>query len=152
MIETIATELGPWIWWIAGLILLGLELLAPGVFLLWIGIAAMIVGAISFALWGDDNWPWQVQVTLFAILAVATSYLGKTWVSKSEDKTDQPLLNQRTQSLIGRTATLEEPIKNGRGRIKLDDTSWVIEGPDLEVGEKIKVVSSSSNRLTVEPV
>ena len=41
MIERIVAELGPWSWWVLGLVLLAAEILMPGVFLIWIGIAAM---------------------------------------------------------------------------------------------------------------
>lgn len=152
MINTIVTELGPWVWWVVGLVLLGLEIIIPGIFLLWIGIAAMIVGLLSFALWETGIWPWQAQLIIFAILAVASSYIGKKYVADRNQDSDEPLLNQRTQGLIGRKATLEEPIENGRGRIKLDDTLWVIEGPELNAGDTIEIVSANSNRLAVKQV
>ncbi|MEW7008049.1 MULTISPECIES: NfeD family protein [unclassified Lentilitoribacter] len=149
MIESIVTELGPWSWWVVGLLFLGIEILLPGIFFLWIGVAAMIVGAISFALWDSAIWPWQLQITVFAILSVVSGYAGKKYIGDRQRESDEPLLNQRTEALVGRIATLEEPIENGRGRIKLDDTLWVIEGPELKSGEKIQVISASSNRLKV---
>ncbi len=66
--------------------------------------------------------------------------------------TDEPFLNQRSASLVGRTATLHEPIREGRGRIRLDDTLWQVMGPDLPVGTQVKVVSSNGRDLRVEPV
>lgn len=152
MIKTILAELGPWVWWVVGLLLLGFEIVIPGIFLLWIGIAAMIVGAISLALWDSGIWPWQLQIVIFAALAVGSSYIGKRFVADRQGDSDQPLLNQRTERLIGRTSTLLEPIENGRGRIKLDDTLWVIEGPDLDTGATIEIVAASSNRLVVKAV
>ena len=149
MIMTTVGELGPWTWWVLGLILLGFELILPGIFLLWVGASAMVIGAISFALWGSPIWPWQVQMTLFAILAVLSSYMGKKFYADRQGDSDEPLLNQRTQALIGRKADLEEPITNGRGRIKLNDSIWMIEGPDLEAGQTVEVVAANSNRLTV---
>lgn len=150
MISSIISELGPWSWWVIGLLFLGVEILLPGIFFLWIGVAAMIVGTISFALWDSPIWPWQLQITVFAVLSVITGYMGKRYFGDRQKESDEPLLNQRTEGLIGRVATLDGPIENGRGRIKLDDTSWAIEGPDLKSGEKIKVISASSNRLKVE--
>lgn len=152
MIKTILAELGPWVWWVVGLLLLGFEIIIPGIFLLWIGIAAMIVGAISLVLWDSGLWPWQLQIVIFAALAVGSSYIGKRFVADRQGDSDQPLLNQRTEKLIGRTATLLEPIENGRGRIKLDDTLWVIEGPDLDTGATIEIVNAISNRLVVKAV
>lgn len=150
MIANVISELGPWSWWVIGLLFLGAELLLPGIFFLWFGIAAMIVGTISLAFWDSAIWPWQLQITVFAALAVISGYMGKRYIGDRQNESDEPLLNQRTESLIGRIATLEEPMENGRGRIRLDDTSWVIEGPDLKSGQKIKIVSASSNRLKVE--
>ena len=65
---------------------------------------------------------------------------------------DEPLLNQRGASLIGRTATLKAPINEGRGRIHLDDTTWVVNGPDLPVGSRVRIVASAGSTLKVEPV
>lgn len=152
MITALATHLGPWIWLVAGLVLLGLEMMIPGIFLLWIGAAAMVVGLLSLVLWDSAIWPWQVQILLFSALAVAASYVGKKWYADRNQETDQPMLNQRTQSLVGRIATLEEPIENGRGRVKLDDTLWVVKGPDAPSGTDVKIVAASSNRLNVELV
>jgi membrane protein implicated in regulation of membrane protease activity len=72
MIASIAAELGPWSWWIIGLVFLGLEILIPGVFLLWVGLAAMVVGVLSFPLWGTAFWGWQVQLLVFAVLALVS--------------------------------------------------------------------------------
>lgn len=152
MIANLILEMGPWAWLVGGLILLGLELVIPGIFLLWIGTAAMVVGLLSLALWETSIWSWQMQIILFAILAIAASYLGKKIYTDAGQQSDRPMLNQRTQSLIGRVATLEEPIENGRGRVKLDDSLWVVEGPDAAIGADVKVVSAHSNRLNVELV
>ena len=61
MIERIFGELGPWNWMVLGFVLLVFEILLPGVFLLWIGIAALVIGAISLALWDAGFWIWQVR-------------------------------------------------------------------------------------------
>lgn len=150
MIAGLAAELGPWIWWIVGLIFLGLEIVIPGVFLLWIGLAAMIVGAMSFPLWGASIWNWQVQVLVFAVLAVALALVGRR-ISGSNTESDQPMLNRRIEGLVGRTATLEEPINEGKGRIRLDDTTWIVQGPDLPAGTRVRVIVAQAGGLTVEP-
>src|ERR1019366_8872533 len=66
MTEMFAT-LGTWNWLIFGVILMALELLAPGVFLFWLGLAALLVGLLSFAF----NPSWQLQILMFAVFAVA---------------------------------------------------------------------------------
>ena len=150
MIASLVAELGPWSWWIAGLILLAAELIAPGFFLVWIGLAALAVGALSLLFWDATFWVWQLQAILFAVFAVLATFIGRRLTLRS-DKTDEPFLNQRGASLVGRTATLHEPIREGRGRIRLDDTTWRVLGPDLPAGTQVKVISSNGRDLIVEP-
>ena len=149
MIASLAAELGPWSWWILGLIFLGLEILIPGVFLLWIGLAAIVVGALSIPLWGAAFWGWQLQFLVFAVLAVALAVLGRR-LSGSNAESDQPMLNRRVEGLVGRTATLEEPLSDGKGRIRLDDTTWIVQGPDLPAGTKVRIIAAQSGGLSVE--
>lgn len=152
MITRIVAELGPWAWWVLGIVLLILEVLMPGVFLVWIGVAAIVTGALTMLFWGAAWWAWQVQWIVFAMLSIAAVLVGRRVVLSSARKTDEPFLNQRARSLVGRTATLDQPITEGRGRIRLDDTVWSVQGPDLPVGTRVRVVASSGRDLTVEPV
>jgi len=154
MLERIVTELGLWNWMVLGIILLMLEIAVPGVFLLWIGIAALLVGAASLALWDAAFWTWQVQVVVFLVLSLLSAYVGKQIVGRREGKSDQPLLNRRGAQMIGRTATLAEPIREGRGRIQLGDTLWRVSGPDLPAGARVKVTGANDTdlELTVEPL
>lgn len=150
MIERIILELGPWSWWVLGLALLAAEVVAPGVFLVWIGIAAILTGAVSLLLWDAGFWVWQAQLVLFAVLSVAAVFVGRGLLARSGGTSDEPLLNQRGARLVGRTAVLETPITEGRGRIRLDDTTWTVNGPDLPAGARVRVIGSDGNRLTVE--
>jgi len=149
MLQSLASGLGPWSWWIVGILLLAAELIAPGVFLIWIGIAAIVVGALSLLLWEAAFWSWQLQLVLFAALSAAMALAGRRFYARNET-TDEPLLNRRGESLVGRTATLHEPIREGRGRIRLDDTWWPVEGPDLPAGTRVKVVSAQGRDLKVD--
>jgi membrane protein implicated in regulation of membrane protease activity len=151
MLARIAAELGPWSWWIVGLALLAAEMIVPGFFLVWIGLAALAIGILSLLLWDAAFWVWETQLILFAILAVAATFLGRR-LTLRHDATDEPFLNQRGASLVGRTATLSEPIAEGRGRIRLDDTIWRVTGPNLPAGTQVKVVASNGRDLTVEPL
>ncbi|AIC28937.1 UNVERIFIED_ORG: hypothetical protein GGE64_003698 [Rhizobium etli] len=151
MLAKIIAELGPWSWWVVGLVLLAAEMIVPGFFLVWIGLAALIVGALSLLFWDSAFWVWELQAIFFALLAVATTFAGRRLMLRNA-ATDEPFLNQRGASLVGRTATLHEPIREGRGRIRLDDTLWQVMGPDLPVGTQVKVVASNGRDLRVEPV
>lgn len=152
MIHALAEELGPWGWWLLGLVLLAAELVMPGVFLVWIGAAAIVVGALSLLLWETSFWLWQVQLLIFATLSVVSALLGRRLLSNGNAVTDEPLLNQRSASLVGRTATLQEPVVEGRGRIRLDDTFWPVMGPDLPAGTRVRVITSNGRDLTVEAI
>jgi membrane protein implicated in regulation of membrane protease activity len=147
-------ELGGWSWIILGLILLVLEILAPGIFFLWLGAAALIIGAISLTVWGigAELWVWQVQVLGFLILSIVLAYAGRSWLSRNEEESDEPLLNNRVAQLVGRISTLEEPIVNGVGHVRLGDTMWRVAGPDLPAGTKVRILGGSADRLEVESV
>ena len=150
MLVRLVTELGPWSWWLLGLVLLAAELLMPGVFLVWIGLAALCIGILSLLVWDTGFWLWQVQLLLFAALSIAIVIPARRFLSRDSLQTDEPLLNQRGASLVGRTATLLEPIREGRGRIRLDDTFWSVMGPDLAIGTQVRIVSSTGRDLVVE--
>jgi membrane protein implicated in regulation of membrane protease activity len=152
MIADLAIRLGPWVWWIVGLGLLAAELVAPGVFLIWIGLAALVVGALSLLAWESTLWSWQLQLILFALLSAGITLAGRRYFASSDTSSDQPLLNRRGASLVGRTATLAEPIREGRGRIRLDDTWWSVSGPDLPAGMRVRVAEWTGSELLVEPV
>ncbi|ENN87390.1 hypothetical protein RHSP_27287 [Rhizobium freirei PRF 81] len=151
MFDNLVVELGPWSWWLVGLVLLAAELILPGFFLVWIGLAGIIVGALSLLFWTSAFWVWQVQWLVFAATAVITALLGRRYLYNENQVTDEPFLNQRGASLVGRTATLDQPITEGRGRIRLNDTYWTVRGPDLPVGTRVKIIASNGRDLTVEP-
>jgi len=145
MAEMFST-LGTWNWLIFGFILMALELLAPGVFLFWFGLAALLVGLVSFVLHPS----WQAQLLMFAVFAVAAVPLWRRLlrnnggVSKSN-----PFLNRRAAALVGRVFTLEKPIIDGFGTVRVDDTIWRVAGPDTPAGSRVKVVQADGANLTV---
>ncbi len=144
MLELLSS-LGNWIWPILGLVLMGLETLAPGGFMLWFGIAAMIVGLLSFFI----VMSWQTQLLAFAALSVAMVPLWRRFGRPSASETDKPFLNRRTAGLIGREVILEKPIIDGVGTVKIDDTIWRIEGPDAPAGSRVRVEQANGARLRV---
>src|SRR5436305_9780647 len=138
--------LGTWNWLIFGLLLMGLELLAPGVFLFWLGLAALLVGGLSFAI----NPSWQSQILLFAIFAAAAVPLWRR-VARRDTATgsSNPFLHQRAEAPVGRVFTLEKPIVDGAGTVRIDDTIWRVAGPDAPAGSRVKIVSADGASLTV---
>ena len=140
-------SLGPWKWVIIGAILLALELAVPGAFMMWLGLAAVLVGLISFAV----DWSWQAQLVAFAIFTAASVPLWRRFARKVDPQLESPFLNRRTEALIGRVFTLEKPIADGVGTVRIDDTIWRVNGPDAAAGSRVKVVRAEGANLTVEP-
>src|SRR5919107_265435 len=122
---------GPWTWVVAGVVLIGLEMLAPGVFLIWLGFAAVLTG---LGQWAFDL-SWQGQALVFAVLAAAAVALGRVLTRHRErEAPTRPALNRRGHALVGRTFVLDSPIAGGAGRIRVDDSFWRITGPDAAAG------------------
>lgn len=145
MVDLIAS-LGTWNWWILGILLLCIELVAPGTFMLWFGVAALTVGVLSLFL----DWGWQAQAVTFGVVAIVTVGVSRVLLRRKPSEGDAPYLNRRADALIGRSFVLAEPIVNGRGRLSIDDTVWRIAGPDLPAGSPVKVVRSEGTRLVVD--
>lgn len=148
MIEFLAT-FGIWNWIIAGLILLLLELIAPGIFLIWIGLAALITGIFTVLTSSYVDFDWKLQLVLFLILSVALVLIGRRYFNWRGQQTDEPLLNRRGDQLVGLRSTLEEPIINGFGRARFNDTLWRITGPDLPAGSVVCVIDFNNGLLLV---
>jgi inner membrane protein len=145
---TMIASLGVWDWFIVGGLLLVVEVLAPGVFMLWLGLAALLVGAISLFV----EWPWQAQFVAFAAFSVAAIPLWRRLAFRVEAKTDQPFLNRRSEAFVGRIFTLEKPIVDGTGTMGIDDTVWRITGADVPAGSRVKVTRVDGTALYVERV
>ncbi len=138
--------LGYWDWFIAAAVLLLLEVMAPGTFMLWLGLSALLVGLISLGV----DWSWQYQFLAFAAFAMAAIPLWRR-VGAPRTPTDQPFLNRRADAFIGRVFTLEKPIVGGNGTIGIGDTVWRISGPDCPSGSRVKVAAVDGSTLRVEP-
>jgi len=140
------TTLGNWNWLIFGFILMALELLAPGVFMFWLGLAALVVGLLSFVITPS----WQAQLLLFAFFAVAAVPAWRHFARAASSRSvSNPFLNRRTEAMVGREFTLEKPIVNGTGTVRIDDTIWRVAGPDAPAGSRVKVVQADGASLTV---
>jgi len=138
--------LGTWNWLIFGFILMALELLAPGVFLFWLGLAALLVGLLSFAI----NPSWQTQLLMFAVFAASAVPAWRYFArSASSNSVSNPFLNKRTEAMIGREFTLEKPIVDGSGTVRIDDTIWRVAGPDTPAGSRVRIVQADGASLTV---
>jgi inner membrane protein len=142
------TTLGKWSWLILSAVFFVIELLAPGAFMMWLGLSALLVGLISVF----TDWPWQYQLIAFAVFALASIPLWRRFAHRVESVGDQPFLNRRADAFVGREFTLERPIVSGNGTVKIDDTIWRLAGPDCPGGSRVKVVRADAATLVVVPV
>lgn len=146
MIDYLAS-LGVWNWFILGGLLLVLEIIAPGTFMLWLGLSALVVGVVSLLI----VWPWQAQLVAFAALSIASIILWRRLSPKLQEVRAQPFLNRRTEGYIGRVFTLDKPIIDGAGTVRIDDTIWQVRGADSPSGARVKVTDADGAMLYVIP-
>lgn len=137
--------LDAWAWFVFGAVLIGLELVVPGVFLLWLGLAAIATGLAD----GMAGLSWQASTLLFAGLSVIAVLVGRA-LSRPDIHTPTSSLNRRGADLIGRTFVLDAPMTAGEGRVRVDDSSWRVIGPDRPAGASVRVVRVEGATLVVE--
>jgi hypothetical protein len=138
--------LGTWNWLVFGIILMMLEIVVPGVFLFWLGLAALLVGLLSFVIHPS----WEAQLLMFAVFAAAAVPLWRRLArSNNSPSQSNPFLNKRADALIGRVFTLEKPIIDGCGTVRIDDTVWRVAGPDTPAGNRVRIVQADGASLTV---
>lgn len=136
-----------WHWWVLGVILVVLEVFSPGAFFLWMAISAGIVGLATLLVPGLG---WEIQILFFALFSVSSIVAWRLYLLKHPTPSDQPRLNRRGEQYIDRVFTLDQPVVNGRGKLKVDDTIWKIEGLDCPAGTRVKVVGVDGVVLQVE--
>ncbi|MDR6643307.1 membrane protein implicated in regulation of membrane protease activity [Luteibacter sp. 1214] len=140
-----------YLWWIAALLLLGGEVLLPGYFMLWIGLAAAVMGVVLLAVPGLTA---LAQAVIFVILAFASCFLYWKWVRPRLNRVPagNERLNRRGEQLIGQRYTLCEPIVQGRGKARVGDGMWLVTGPDLPLGATVEVIGIDGTTLRVKAV
>ena len=138
--------LGPWNWLILSVALFILETIIPGVHFVWFGVAATIVGVLALSI----DITWQLQLILFGGIALVSVVFFRHYAKPSAAPSDQPDLNVRANYYIGRVVTIEQAIKSGRGRARVGDTLWSVEGPDMASGSQAKVIGTNGTVLIVE--
>jgi hypothetical protein len=122
-----------------------LEMLVPGVHFMWFGLAAVVVGVIALSVDIPVHW----QLIVFAVVALSTILIGRRYWRPESVDSDQPNLNVRGAQYIGRVVTVEEAISGGRGKVRVGDTLWNAEGPDLPKGARAKVTGTNGTVLIV---
>ena len=137
-----------WVWLTLGLVLAGLEMLVPGVYLIWLALAAIVTGVLTYTL--DLSLP--VQVIDFVFLSLIIAFSAKRFLRDRPIESSDPLMNRRGARLVGETALVVQAIEHGSGRVRLGDSEWIARGPNVAAGERVRVSGSEGAILLVEPV
>jgi membrane protein implicated in regulation of membrane protease activity len=137
-----------WVWLTLGVLLAGLEMLAPGVYLIWLAIAALITGVLT----GLLHLSLPVQVIDFVFLSLIAVFSARRFLRESPIVSADPLLNRRGARLVGETAVVVQAIEHGSGRVHVGDSEWNARGPDVAAGERVRITGNDGVTLLVEPV
>jgi membrane protein implicated in regulation of membrane protease activity len=137
-----------WIWLTIGVLLAGLEMLVPGVYLVWLGIAAIITGVLT----GLLHLSLPAQVIDFVFLSLIIAFSARRFLRDSPIIGADPLMNRRVARMLGQTAVVVQAIEHGSGRVHFGDSEWIASGPDVAVGERVRITGSDGATLLVEPI
>ncbi len=139
-------EYVPWSWIVGGLVLLGIELIAPGGVFVWLGGAAIVTGLITLVV--PLGLP--VQFAIFGIISIG-GIAG--WIAmrrRAPAKTDAPFLNNRAERFVGKEGFLSEAILGAKGRMEIGESVWRVTGPELPMGHRVRIVGHQGTMLKVE--
>jgi inner membrane protein len=137
-----------WFWLTLGALLAVAEIVAPGFFLIWLALAAIVTGLAAWVLPISS----AIQVGMFAVLSVVAVYGARRWLAQNPIQTDDPLLNDKGGRMVGEIATVVEAIANGSGRVSIGDSVWNAQGPDAATGAKMRVTGVKGTAVSVEAV
>lgn len=141
-------EFNHWFWFVLTLVLLGLEMMVPGVIFMWLAISSAIVGGIVMIGAGIG---WEVQFIIFSVLGIISVYSGRTYLRNNPIVSEDENLNDRGARYVGKKYKLERELVNGEGKVRIGDTLWLVRGDfDGDVGLTVKVTGSDGVVLLVE--
>ena len=140
-----------WVWALAGLGLLGVEVLTPGgFFVLFFGLGALVVALLVAAgLAGSPSTQWLLFSVLSVVSLVAFRRRLIAFFSAGEGR------SVGVETLIGDTAVLLEDVAPGApGKAELRGTAWTVRSPDgraLARGQRVRVQRVEGLTLWVLP-
>ena len=152
MAKSLILSLGAWNWFVLAVFLGLVEMLMPGLYIMWYALAAVLVGALALAI----DMSWQIQLGLYAVMGFILLMIAMRFSRHPLGRSERPLLNRRGEIHIGKTYLLLEKPQNGRGRLKIGDGSWPVEleegdGSQLEAGSAVLVTGIKGTTLIGKP-
>lgn len=141
-----------WHWMVLGGVLIVIELLAPGIWFLWLGIGAIATGlVVLFAF----ELTWQIQAVIFSGFSVVSIIIGRMIMRQVKQSEDHPMLNRRVAQYVGKTYVLENDTRLGYGDVRIGDSVWRVQLTDpsvqLSAGAKVIVTGVDGATLRVDP-
>ncbi|ALV94400.1 MULTISPECIES: NfeD family protein [Pantoea] len=137
-----------WFWLTLGGLLLAAEMLGTSGYLLWSGLAAVLVGLIEWLY----PFSWTSQGALFAVLTLLCVFFWYRWMRYREVSQQPNTLNQRGSQLIGMQLTLDNALKDGLGHVRIGDSSWRVQAKeDLPAGTPVIVTGVVGITLLIQP-
>ena len=137
-----------WVWLASGLVLAAAEMMAPGLFLIWLAGAALITGVVTWLV--PIGLP--LQIVIFAVLSIVSVFVGRNYLRANPVVEADPKMNHRGARMVGETAVVTQAIAGGTGRVHYGDSEWLARGPDAESGVRVRITGSDGVVLLVEPV
>ncbi len=137
-----------WIWAIVGLVLLIAEVVAPGFFLVFLGVAAIATGA--FTLLFDLGL--SAQLVLFVIYTALAVMIGKRWYAEPDHANQSIGLNDPSERMVGKSVLVVDPVDEHGGRVRVGDGEWSARGGPAAAGDRVRVIAVDGNCLMVENV
>lgn len=128
-----------WFWWSLALLLFAAEVMLPGAFMLWLGLGAAAAGLVVLLVPGMSLAMQWIVFGFFALISTGIGWRYRRRLNR-DSVSDQPLLNRKAAQLMDRVFELQTPIVNGRGKVKIGDALWTVEGDDMPSGQRVRVV------------
>jgi len=148
MIEWFESLDAHWVWLTLGVVLAGAEILLPGVYLIWLALAAVATGVLTAIL--GLSLPFQVLD--FVCFALIFAFSARRFLRDKPIESADPLINRRGARMVGQTALVVQAIEHGSGRVKVGDSEWIANGPNVAVGERVRITGTEGATLLVEPL
>ena len=137
-----------WIWAIGGLLLLIAEIVAPGFFLVFLGVAAIATGL--FTLLFDLSM--APQLVLFVVYTGLALAIGKRWYAEPGHTDQSVKLNDPGRRMVGKTVTVVAAVDEHGGRVRVGDGEWTARGGPAAIGDRVRIIAVEGNCLVVETV
>lgn len=134
------------VWMIGGIALVIAEMVSPGIYLLFVGIAAIMTGVAS---WMYD-FGLAFQFGMFALFLLAAIMIGNRIYKRNPVASSDPDLNDRSARLVGTSVTVVAAVSSDGGRVKVGDSVWPARGPEIAVGETARVLHVDAGVLVLE--